>query len=73
MAARSKRIKTGTRHFVSHGGKLQNSAVTSFISIKLGKQVNRFDPTDKSHMDFITLQNVSAHKFIKAELNKLIK
>ncbi len=58
-----------TRHFVSHGGKLWKE-VRDFIERNLGKRVERYDPTDKTQKQFVSLQCESARNLIEAELDK---
>jgi hypothetical protein len=65
-----------TRHFVSHGGELNNNQVITFVSNAIGKQVKRYDPTDNQQREFINSQRCSARhlieKLIQNELDKLV-
>jgi hypothetical protein len=60
-----------TRNFVSHA-KLCNREPLNFIHAALGGNVNSFNPTDRSHINFVNRQYGNARRFIEAELDKRI-
>lgn len=60
-----------TRHLVSHGDKLWEE-VRNFIKEMLGRQIDKYGPTDSGQQQFVRLQCESARKLIEAELDKLL-
>jgi len=61
-----------TRHFVSHGKKLDDPSAAAFIESQIGKRLTAYDPTDPDHAAFVKAQRSEALRFIEPRLQALL-
>jgi len=62
-----------TRHFVSHGKKLDDPSAAAFIVSQIGKRLTAYDPTDPDHAAFVKAQRTEALRFIEPKLQALLR
>lgn len=62
-----------TRNFVSHGGELTHKKLLEYLETVFGRSVNRYEPDNPCHQQFVRGQRMKARNLIEHELDRWLR